>query len=110
MSLIYYTKNLFRLLRFGVGLLLISLISSSLSQAQRYNLSVYNNTNGLPGNQVNDVFQDSHGQLWIGTMNGVTVFDGIKFINFDKNNPISNNPIKSIFEDSKGNITHLPDC
>jgi PAS domain S-box-containing protein len=72
--------------------------------SQRYNFNTYNNTNGMPGNQVNAVMQDSYGRIWVGTMNGITIFDGIKFTGFENNNPISSNPIKSIFEDSKGNV------
>jgi len=72
--------------------------------AQRYNLNIYNSTDGMPGNQVNDILQDRHGRLWVGTMNGVIVFDGLKFTGFDQNNPISKNPVKTIFEDSKGNV------
>ncbi len=73
-------------------------------QAQRYNLNIYNSSNGMPGNQVNDIIQDRHGRLWIGTMNGVTIFDGLKFTGFDHNNPISKNPVKTLFEDREGNI------
>ena len=106
MDVIYnlYVRSFKEILIIGVLAALHLVFFPSSVTAQRYNLSVYNNTNGLPGNQVNDVFQDSHGRLWIGTMNGVTVYDGTKFSEFDKNNPISNNPVKTIFEDSKGNI------
>ena len=72
--------------------------------SQRYNFKTYNTTNGMPGNQVNALIQDSYGRLWVGTMNGVTVFDGMNFTGFENNNPISSNPVKTIFEDSKGNI------
>lgn len=72
--------------------------------AQRYNLSIFNISNGLPGNQINDIIQDKAGRLWIGTMNGVAIYDGLNFTGFDKNNPVTNNPVKTIFQDSKGNI------
>lgn len=91
-----------------VKALLISLILSALfavpSFAQRYNFTVYGTAEGLPGNQINDIIQDRHGRIWVGTMNGVTMFDGIRFEKFENSNPISNNPVKTIFEDSKGNI------
>ncbi|MBK8413447.1 MAG: hypothetical protein IPL22_02320 [Bacteroidetes bacterium] len=70
--------------------------------AQRYNLSIFNISNGLPGNQINDIIQDKAGRLWIGTMNGVAIYDGLNFTGFDKNNPVTNNPVKTIFQDSKG--------
>jgi len=80
------------------------LLVSFTVKAQRYNLSVYNVSNGMPGNQINEIIQDHNGRLWVGTMNGVTVYDGTGFSNFDKNNPISNNPVKTVFQDSKGNM------
>lgn len=81
-----------------------AVISPFLAIGQRYNLSIYNVGNGMPGNQINDIIQDKTGRLWIGTMNGVTIFDGTNFTGFDKNNPVSNNPVKTVFQDSKGNI------
>ncbi len=92
--------------RIGVSIVLTGLLLFPAYNAlcQRYNLTVYNTSNGLPGNQINCVTQDRFGRLWIGTMNGLAVFDGTKFTMFDQNNPISKNPVRSIFEDSKGNI------
>jgi PAS domain S-box-containing protein len=84
--------------------LLLTVIFGIPTFAQRYNFTVYGSADGLPGNQINDIIQDRHGRMWIGTMNGVAVFDGIKFEKFENNNPISNNPVKTVFEDSKGNI------
>ena len=74
------------------------------AKGQSYNLTTYNTTSGLPGNQINDLMQDRHGRLWVATMNGVAIFNGEQFTRFDKNAPESTNPVKTIFEDSKGNI------
>ncbi|NNF01670.1 MAG: PAS domain-containing protein, partial [Bacteroidia bacterium] len=59
---------------------------------------------GLPNNQINDLFQDKNGNLWIATMYGVCRFDGQKFHQFDRNSEISINPVKTIYEDSKENL------
>jgi PAS domain S-box-containing protein len=72
--------------------------------AQRFNFNVYTISDGLPGNQINEVIQDRYGRLWVGTMNGVAIYDGKRFTGFEKTNPISGNPVKTIYEDSKGNI------
>ena len=61
---------------------------------------------GLPQSTVNTIFQDSHGFIWIGTYDGLTRYDGYRFVNF-KNNPqdpssISNNIVVSIIEDQQG--------
>jgi PAS domain S-box-containing protein len=85
-------------------LILTALLSSLPSAAQRYDITVFNNTHGLPGNQINDLFQDRFGRLWIGTMNGLTVYNGHDFEKFGRLEPVSTSPIRSIYEDSEGNV------
>ncbi len=64
--------------------------------------------NGLSSNQVNTIFKDSHGYLWIGTVNGLNRYDGYSSKIFRKNNEvkgsISNNTISNIFEDHRGRL------
>ena len=64
--------------------------------------------NGLSSNQVNAIFKDSRGYLWIGTTNGLNRFDGYTSKVFRKSNErngtISNNTINAIFEDHRGKI------
>ncbi|MFM2190771.1 MAG: hypothetical protein RL491_1157, partial [Bacteroidota bacterium] len=82
----------------------LACIASSLVYAQTFSLTTYNTTSGLPGNQINDLHQDRHGRLWVATMNGAAIFNGEKFTRFEKNSPEASNPVKTVFEDSKGNI------
>ena len=42
----------------------------------------YNEDDGLANNDVRDVNKDEQGYLWIATNNGLSKFDGDKFINF----------------------------
>ena len=37
---------------------------------------------GLPSNVVNSIIQDRQGYLWLGTNQGLTRFDGYRFVNF----------------------------
>jgi signal transduction histidine kinase/ligand-binding sensor domain-containing protein/DNA-binding response OmpR family regulator len=64
--------------------------------------------NGLSSNQINSIFKDSRGYLWIGTVNGLNRFDGYSSKIFRKSNDkpgtISNNTISNIFEDNRGKI------
>ena len=62
--------------------------------------------NGLSGNNVHTIFQDSKGFIWIGTANGLDRFDGNNIKNLSNLND-TNSPgqvILTIAEDSSGNI------
>lgn len=60
------------------------------------------NVNGLSNNSVNCVFEDSEQIMWIGTWDGLNVYNGrdIKTFRYVKNDPasISNNIIRQILE------------
>ncbi|MBS1747365.1 MAG: histidine kinase [Bacteroidetes bacterium] len=62
--------------------------------------------NGLSGNQINCIYRDHRGFLWIGTENGLNEYDG-RHINIYRHNrfdnsSIVNNKIISITEDDSG--------
>jgi len=73
-----------------------------------YNFKHLNVQNGLTQNIVYHFLQDSRGYMWIGTQNGLSLYDGIKMTNFlhDDQNPksIARNFISCIAEDSSGQI------
>jgi signal transduction histidine kinase/ligand-binding sensor domain-containing protein/DNA-binding response OmpR family regulator len=63
---------------------------------------------GLSQINVNCIFQDSRGFMWIATRNGLNRYDGYHFITF-RNDPtdstsISNNMVTDIAEDKNGDI------
>ena len=63
---------------------------------------------GLPGNNVTCIVQDSQGFMWFGTTGGLVRYDGYK-CKIYQNNPndpgsISYNYISSLFTDSKGTL------
>ena len=94
----------------GVYISLILLALSGKVSAQYYNLAFknYSSTNGLSQSEVNCVYMDHEGFLWIGTWFGLNRYDGKYFThyNHETNNTtsISDNTIKAIAEDSKGNL------
>jgi len=97
--------------RISLSLILLGLLFLGISypvDASRESISFVKlgTEQGLPQSTVNTIFQDSQGFVWIGTYDGLTRFDGYRFVNF-KNNPqdassISNNVIVSIIEDQQG--------
>ena len=68
----------------------------SCSFAQEPGFKLYTSKNGLVGNQVLGIKQDSKGFLWLAMTNGVSRFDGLKFKNFTKNNYLTNSFIRDI--------------
>ncbi len=85
-------------------LLFATILTSIPSFAQMARL--YTSTSGLANSQVNDIYQDRRGFIWISTENGLSRFDGMSFSNFHfdrkKSNSIASNLVLSTFEDSKG--------
>jgi signal transduction histidine kinase/ligand-binding sensor domain-containing protein/DNA-binding response OmpR family regulator len=68
----------------------------------------FSQADGLPNNQVQCIFQDKNGWIWIGTSQGLSRFDGYRFVNFIHNtedsSSLSGELVRVIFEDSKGNL------
>jgi len=58
----------------------------------------YTTRDGLPSNQINVLFQDSRGYLWIGTNNGLSVYDGLSFTNFSAAQGLTNSWVTSVAE------------
>lgn len=72
------------------------------SLAQKYNFTNFRVSNGLPINHILALKQATNGKLWIGTTNGLCVYDGASFEKFPNNLILDNNPITSIVQDKNG--------
>ncbi len=82
------------------ALLIISLTASS----QQYTFIEYSLKEGLQQSQVRSLFQDSKGFIWVGTLGGISRFDGREFTNYNRSNGLLNNQISAIIELSDGSI------
>lgn len=61
--------------------------------------------NGLPYNWIYDLFQDSHGRIWIGTWGGgLALFDGKTRRILTKQDGLASNAVTSFAEDGTGRI------
>ncbi|MHB1277645.1 MAG: two-component regulator propeller domain-containing protein [Bacteroidia bacterium] len=67
----------------------------------------YTVNEGLPGNLVYGILQDSKGYMWFGTENGVCRFDGKTFITYTHRDGLTDNTVLNIYEDKKGRIWFL---
>ena len=67
---------------------------------------LYTSESGLANSQINYIYQDKNGFMWISTENGLSRFDGINFSTFrsDRSLPtaIASNMVLTTFEDSHG--------
>jgi len=67
---------------------------------------LFDSGSGLPNTQINDIFQDSSGLLWVATNNGLYRFDGMNFVGFhheaDNDRSLDSDLVLKVLEDSKG--------
>jgi ligand-binding sensor domain-containing protein len=94
--------------RFRIMFWLCTLCSAIGTRAQDMRFDHLSVEEGLSQGNTAVVFQDRYGFIWIGSEDGLNLFDGYTFTIF-RNNPrdstsISNNNVKWISEDKTGNI------
>lgn len=74
----------------------------------RYNgktYTYYTVAQGLAPTSVLSIFEDSKGNIWLGTYDGgLSKFDGKSFANYNTTNGLTSNAIKCIAEDKNGDI------
>lgn len=69
--------------------------------AGEYKAFNYHRTNGLPGNKVYHLYQDSRDYIWIGTENGLVSFNGHEFKTYTVKDGLPDNEIMGIKEDRR---------
>lgn len=70
--------------------------------AQEYNFSNITLHDGLPSSQINCIYQDSEGFIWIGTNEGLKKYAGKSFLEiYAKNTVSSQRPVKSVAESER---------
>ena len=102
----YKFSNCFLLIiLLSVGCFGIAQASDIKLEATYSSLSVQD---GLSGNSINTLFQDSRGFLWIGTQDGLNRYDGYSFEVYrheiGDQTSISGNSIQCITEDANGDL------
>lgn len=64
----------------------------------------YTSSEGLASSSVYDLIQDRNGFIWFGTANGVSKFDGHKFINYTTSDGLNSSNITNLIEGTNGEI------
>jgi len=85
------------------SIILLSCFSIVL-QGQTLNFNIFGIEEGLPQSGINSLVQDNEGNIWVGTMSGVSKYNGLKFENYNKKNGLTENRIVSSCIDKQKNI------
>ncbi|MBV8203104.1 MAG: hypothetical protein JOZ15_21015 [Acidobacteria bacterium] len=72
--------------------------------AERLPIHVYTVDDGLAGDEINAVLQDSRGFLWIGTDSGLSRFDGTRFAGYDPRQGLPSPNVTTLLEDPSGGL------
>jgi len=102
-------KTLIILLAFITALIItlpfpINSVSGATKNRQSVVIETYDASDGLLPGVISAIYQDSKGDLWIGSWSGVSRFDGKQFQNFTMKNGFPSRNAESIAEDDKGNL------
>lgn len=82
----------------------VCLISFVHLSAQQYSFINYSIENGLAQSQVQNIFQDDKGYLWLATYGGLSRYDGKSFVNYSKEDGLLDNRVNSIVESADKEI------
>ena len=91
-------------LKLTLLVLLLTCMSTNLFYAQHYNFINYSTESGLAQSQVRSIAQDKNGYLWLGTLAGLTKYDGKKFVNYSIQNGLIDNQIFSLAADTSNGL------
>ncbi len=85
--------------------------SSVLLGGASYLVDNWDTDSGLPQNSVTAIAQTPDGYLWLGTLNGLVRFDGIRFAVFDENNTpgLKSSRIIGLFDEKRGGLFVEPE-
>lgn len=68
----------------------------------------YSQDDGLPNNQIQCIFQDRRGWIWLGTSQGLSRFDGYRFTNYlnipEDTTTLSGRLVRVVYETSDGRL------
>ncbi len=88
-----------RFIKFNIFFLLTYFLSTKPLTAQHYNFINYSTESGLAQSQIRSIAQDKNGYLWLGTLAGLTKYDGKKFLNYSIQHGLIDNQIISLLTD-----------
>lgn len=83
-------------------LFILTLLQSSDIFTQVYHFKKYTTADGLVQGTIRDIYQDSKGRMWFGTVDGLSIYDGTNFQNYREEEGLKVPIISSFLEISDG--------
>ena len=83
-------------MKFHLFAICLALLTLNIADAQILDLEHYTTRNGLIFNDVGSMYQDSLGRLWLGTSEGLSIYDGSEFKNYRTDDGLPREFITSI--------------
>ncbi len=97
----------------AIGMLFLLLILTGIgfigfAAQNEMSFDSFSQEDGLPNNQIQNIYQDQKGWMWFGTSQGLSRFDGYQFVNFlhseDDSLSLNGTLVRVICEDRHGNL------
>jgi ligand-binding sensor domain-containing protein len=79
-------------------------LQPGISGSAQFDIQYLDTKHGMLSNQVNDILEDSRGNLWFSTKEGLSRYDGKYFTHYTMKEGLPGNWILDLYEDSKGNL------
>ena len=98
-------RTAFERLRIGVtrlAALTLMCIGAAAASAQTLPVRIFTSSDGLGSSFINHLMRDSRGFLWFATRDGLSRFDGIRFVTYQVGKKDAPPGIEHAFETSKG--------
>jgi ligand-binding sensor domain-containing protein/signal transduction histidine kinase len=95
--------------RSALALLLVACLVGTAAAAQqqtrgRLPLESVTTSQGLPSDSITTITTDSRGYVWFGTLDGLSRYDGERFVSYTTDDGLPDRMIWSIAEDSRGGM------
>jgi ligand-binding sensor domain-containing protein len=85
----------------GLLYFLLSVFMTAFSgKAQQVRMTAYTVNEGLLSNSIQRIFQDSRGNIWISTIEGLSKYDGYRFTNYTKAHGLPHTLVNDMLETS----------
>uniref|UniRef100_A0A7V2ZJL8 Histidine kinase domain-containing protein n=1 Tax=Ignavibacterium album TaxID=591197 RepID=A0A7V2ZJL8_9BACT len=88
--------------KFLLLLLFFTFITATNAFCQKYFFKKYTEADGLVQGTVREIYQDSKGRMWFGTVDGLSIYDGSEFINYQQEDGLTVPIVSGFLEISDG--------